>query len=55
MQGVLTACIGPVTADTAREMGLPVGAVAEEYTIEGLVCALMEKLGRKSGEADDGF
>ncbi|MCL4425498.1 MAG: uroporphyrinogen-III synthase, partial [Firmicutes bacterium] len=29
--------IGPVTADTARENGLPVAVVAKEYTIEGLV------------------
>lgn len=34
------ATIGPVTAETAREAGLPVHAVAEEYTIPGLVRAL---------------
>ncbi|MCG9967600.1 uroporphyrinogen-III C-methyltransferase [Pelotomaculum terephthalicicum JT] len=31
------ACIGPVTAGTARELGLQVDVVAKEYTIEGLV------------------
>lgn len=30
-------CIGPVTAETARELGLRVDAVAEEHTIDGLV------------------
>ncbi len=29
------ACIGPVTAATARELGLQVDVVADEYTIEG--------------------
>jgi uroporphyrinogen-III synthase len=33
-------CIGPITAATARELGLPVSVVAEEYTIEGLLAAL---------------
>ncbi|GAB4544019.1 MAG: hypothetical protein Kow0063_37610 [Anaerolineae bacterium] len=36
----LIACIGPVTADTARELGLPVHVMAGQYTIEGLVNAL---------------
>jgi uroporphyrinogen III methyltransferase/synthase len=35
------ACIGPITADTARELGLPVNVVALEYTLEGLVAALV--------------
>jgi uroporphyrinogen III methyltransferase/synthase len=34
------ACIGPITAGTARELGLAVHVVAEEYTIDGLVEAL---------------
>jgi len=38
--GVTVACIGPITADTARELGLRVDLVAEEYTIPGLVEAL---------------
>lgn len=37
LEGVGVACIGPVTADTARGLGLKVDAVAEEYTIDGLV------------------
>jgi uroporphyrinogen-III synthase len=36
------ACIGPVTAQTARELGLPVHVVAEKYTIPGLVEALIK-------------
>jgi uroporphyrinogen III methyltransferase/synthase len=38
------ACIGPITAGTARELGLPVHLVAEEYTIAGLVRALVQHL-----------
>lgn len=34
------ATIGPITAGAAREAGLPVHVVAEEYTIAGLVRAL---------------
>jgi uroporphyrinogen-III synthase len=34
------ACIGPVTAATARELGLRVDAVAREYTIDGLLDSL---------------
>lgn len=39
---VKVACIGPVTAETARRLGLPVHAEAGEYTIEGLVKAVEE-------------
>ncbi len=39
---VTIACIGPVTADTARDLGLRVDLMAEEYTIPGLVKALVE-------------
>jgi uroporphyrinogen III methyltransferase / synthase len=35
-------CIGPVTAGTAEEMGLHVDVVAEEFTIDGLIAALVE-------------
>jgi uroporphyrinogen III methyltransferase/synthase len=37
-------CIGPVTAQTARDAGLTVDVVAEEHTIDGLVQALVEAL-----------
>lgn len=36
----IVACIGPITAQTARESGYEVSVVAEEYTIEGLLDAL---------------
>ncbi len=35
------ACIGPITAATARKVGLPVHVVADEYTIDGLVRKLV--------------
>jgi len=37
----LIACIGPITADTARELGLRVDVVAAEHTVPGLVAALL--------------
>ena len=36
------ACIGPITAATARELGLPVDLIASEYSMPGLVRALKE-------------
>jgi len=41
----VVACIGPITADTARAAGLTVDVVAAEHTIEGLVTALIETFG----------
>mgnify|MGYP001817166084 CR=1 FL=1 len=38
------ACIGPITAETARENQLPLHVIAEEYTIDGLVKALVNHL-----------
>lgn len=38
----LFACIGPVTAATASEEGLPVHLVASEYTTDGLIKSLLE-------------
>jgi uroporphyrinogen III methyltransferase/synthase len=34
------ACMGPVTADTARKLGLPVEIIAREYTTHGLAAAI---------------
>jgi len=36
------ACMGPVTADTARKLGLQVAITAREYTTHGLVQAIAE-------------
>jgi uroporphyrinogen III methyltransferase/synthase len=40
----VVACIGPVTADTARALGVAVTAVAEPHTLAGLVSALVGAL-----------
>lgn len=37
LNGAQIACIGPVTAQTVREYGLPVAIEAKEYSIPGLV------------------
>jgi uroporphyrinogen-III synthase len=42
----LVACIGPVTAATAREAGLTVDVEAAAHTIPGLVAALVDHLAR---------
>lgn len=39
LTGVRIACIGPITAQTAEDYGLQVDAVAESYTIDGLIKA----------------
>lgn len=41
------ACMGPVTADTARKLGLEVSIVAREYTTHGLVQAIAEAAARR--------
>jgi len=48
--GVHTASIGPVTSATLREFALPVDIEAKEYTIPGLVAAIVTQSGsiRKS-------
>jgi uroporphyrinogen-III synthase len=43
LQNSRVVCIGPITATTARELGVPVDAVAEEYTIEGLLEVLKKE------------
>ena len=37
------ACIGPITADTARQYGFTIDINASEYTIQGLIEALVEE------------
>jgi uroporphyrinogen-III synthase len=41
LRGVVIAAIGPVTAQAVRDAGLEVGVMADEYTVEGLVSALV--------------
>jgi uroporphyrinogen-III synthase len=51
----LVACIGPVTAGTARELGMEPDIVATEYTTEGLVQALVNHFrGQGEERADAG-
>lgn len=42
---VKVACIGPVTAKTATEQGLPPDIVAEEYSVDGLLDAMEQFYG----------
>jgi uroporphyrinogen-III synthase len=44
--GARVVCIGPVTAATAREMGLNVTEVAGDYTEDGLIAALVAAFGQ---------
>ncbi|MFI5178982.1 MAG: uroporphyrinogen-III C-methyltransferase [Vicinamibacterales bacterium] len=43
LRGVLIAAIGPITAQAVRDAGLDVGVTADEYSIEGLVSALVAR------------
>jgi uroporphyrinogen-III synthase len=42
LDGILTSSIGPVTSATLRELGFPVHIAAKEFTIPGLVAAIVE-------------
>jgi uroporphyrinogen-III synthase len=46
--GAWVACIGPVTAATARAVGLPVHVIAEPHTVAGLITALNAAFERNS-------
>lgn len=48
LEGIAIACIGPITADTVREMGFTVNVVARDYTIKGLLEAILEYFGYSS-------
>jgi uroporphyrinogen-III synthase len=43
LDGIQMASIGPITSSTLREFGLPVSIVAKEFTIPGLVAAIVRK------------
>jgi uroporphyrinogen III methyltransferase/synthase len=47
---VVVACIGPMTAQTAEEVGLRVDVVAKEHTIPGLVQALVDYYHSRAAE-----
>jgi uroporphyrinogen III methyltransferase/synthase len=42
LKDVTIACIGPITAETAASLGLKVDVTAVDYTIDGLVEALVD-------------
>ncbi len=44
----LVVCIGPKTAEVAREVGLRVGLVADEATSQGIIRALVEHYGEST-------
>lgn len=46
--GVAAACIGPITAKTARQNGFSVRVVPSEYTIEALALSIVEYFTRDS-------
>lgn len=48
LERVVVACIGPVTRDTARDLGLDVRVVAEDYTVDGLLDALAQFFAARS-------
>jgi uroporphyrinogen III methyltransferase/synthase len=43
LEGVKMVSIGPVTSQTARNLGLRVDAEAQTYTIDGLVSAILQR------------
>lgn len=45
------ACIGPITAETVRELELEVACVAQDYTAEGLVAAIVKHSTREAAVA----
>jgi uroporphyrinogen-III synthase len=44
LAGIRMASIGPVTSSTLRELGLPIDIVAKEFTIPGLVKAIVRSV-----------
>ncbi|MCE7980835.1 MAG: hydroxymethylbilane synthase [Caldilinea sp. CFX5] len=52
LQSATIACIGPQTAAAAHELGLPVALVADEYTIDGLVDALVAHFQKASNRQE---
>ncbi len=42
IKGVTVASIGPITTDTASELGFKVDIIAQDYTIDGLCKAILE-------------
>ncbi|MBO8163801.1 MAG: uroporphyrinogen-III C-methyltransferase [Brevibacillus sp.] len=51
LAGVKIACIGPITAQTARDLGLPVHIVAADSHIQGLLDAIIRHEGEENQNA----
>jgi uroporphyrinogen-III synthase len=47
-ESTILVCIGPKTAAVAREVGLPVGLVADETTSDGIIRSLVSHFGESS-------
>jgi len=47
LNGILMSSIGPVTSSTLREFGLPVQVAATEFTIPGLVAAIVNTIAQQ--------
>ncbi len=45
IKGVTVASIGPITADTAKQLGFKVDIMAQDYTIDGLCEAILKHYG----------
>jgi uroporphyrinogen III methyltransferase / synthase len=50
LNGVITASIGPITSDTARSLNIIPDIEAQDYTIQGLVNALLAYYERKTDD-----
>ena len=47
INSAVVVCIGPITAEAAAECGLPVTLTADEYTLDGIVQALIRYFGKE--------
>jgi uroporphyrinogen III methyltransferase / synthase len=50
LSGIVIACIGPITKRTVEDLGMRPEVVAEEFTIPGLVCAIIDYFSRTGSE-----
>ncbi|WDT71035.1 MAG: uroporphyrinogen-III synthase [Candidatus Manganitrophus sp.] len=47
LTGIAIACIGPITAETAREFGLKVDVIPGEYTLPALAESIVDYFRKK--------
>ena len=52
LNGVAIACIGPITADVVRGLGIDVDVVADVHTVDGLTDALVQEVRRDARDHD---